>query len=188
MSIIQYTIECSLLYNNQPKPKRAYFFTEYTFEQIMAVDPGVDVIICSSPYGTYTWEAKALCIDHKVGLFKLKAFMGAIRKNGDDFLNYLLQEEKSSRLSKLKSLLDKASVPVGFQVYIFGSYLRREIYKDIDLILVYPVGSAEGLISSTGKSINQALKEKLSQLDITVCSEAEYGTMSFENDNRTKIR
>jgi len=165
-----------------------YFFTEYTFEQIMAIDPGVDVIICSSPYGTYTWEAKALCIDHKIGLFNLKAFMGAIRKNGDEFLNYLLQEEKSSRLSKLKSLLDKASVSAGFQVYIFGSYLRREIYTDIDLILVYPVGSAEGLISSTVKSINQALKGKLSQLDITVCSEAEYGAMSFENDNRTKIR
>ena len=114
--------------------------------------------------------------------------MGAIRKNGDEFLNYLLQEEKSSRLSYLKSLLDKASVPLGFQVYIFGSYLRREIYKDIDLILVYPVGSAEGLIFSIVESINQAFKEKSSQLDITVCSEAEYKAMSFENDNRTKIR
>jgi hypothetical protein len=165
-----------------------YFFTEYTFEQIMAIDPGVDVIICSNPCGTYTWEAKALSIDHKIGLFTLRAFMGAIRKNGEEFLNYLLQEEKSSRLSKLKSLLDKAAVPISFQVYIFGSYLRREIYKDIDLIVVYPVGSAEGLISSTVKIINQALKEKLSQLDITVCSEAEYGAMSFENDNRTKIR
>lgn len=114
--------------------------------------------------------------------------MGAIRKNGDEFLNYLLQEERSSRLSYLKSLLDKASVPVGFRVYIFGSYLRREIYKDIDLILVYPVGSTKRLISSIVESINQALKEKLSQIDITVCSEAEYGAMSFENDNRTKIR
>ncbi len=50
--------------------------------------------------------------------------MGAIRKNGDEFLNYLLQEEKSSRLSCLKSLVGKASVPLGFQLYIFGSYLR----------------------------------------------------------------
>ncbi|MEG4350448.1 hypothetical protein QUA74_11950 [Microcoleus sp. LAD1_D3] len=165
-----------------------YFFTEYTFEKIMAIDPGVDAIICSNPYGRYTWEAKALCIDHKIGLFTLRTFMGAIRKNGDEFLDYLLQEDKSSRLSYLKSLLDKASVPVGFQVYIFGSYLRREIYKDIDLILVYPVGAAEGVLFSIVESINQAFKEKSSQLDITVCSEAEYKAMSFENDNRTKIR
>jgi predicted nucleotidyltransferase len=168
-----------------------YFFTEYTFEQIMATDPGVDAIICSNPYGTYTAEAKVLCIDQKIGLFTLKTFMGAIRKNGDEFLNYLLQEEKSDRLSYLKSLIDKVSVPVGFQVYIFGSYLRRELYKDIDLILVYPVRAAEELISSIVESINQVFKEKSSQLDlldITVCSEAEYKTMSFENDNRTKIR
>ncbi|MGI0492450.1 hypothetical protein ACN4EG_11750 [Alkalinema pantanalense CENA528] len=168
-----------------------YFFTEYTFEQIMAIDPGVDVIICSSPYGTYTQETKALCIDHKIGLFTLKTFMGAIRKNGDEFLNYLLQEERTSRLSHLKLLLDKASVPVDFRVYVFGSYLRREIYKDIDLILIYPVGATEKLISSTVESINKVFKEKLSQLDIldmTVCSEAEYKAMNFENDNRTKIR
>ena len=168
-----------------------YFFTEYTFDQIMAIDPGVDVIICSSPYGTYTREAKALCIEYKIGLFTISTFKGAIRKNGDEFLNYLLQADKSSRLRYLISLIDKASVPVGFQVYIFGSYLRREIYKDIDLILVYPAGSAKELISSIVESIHQVFKEKLSQLDILdiiVCSEAEYKAMSFENDNRTKIR
>jgi hypothetical protein len=52
----------------------------------------------------------------------------------------------------------------------------------------FPLGDPKTVRSVAVKSINQTLKEKLSQLDITVCSEAEYRAMSFENDNRTKIR
>jgi len=114
--------------------------------------------------------------------------MGAIRKDGDEFLNYLLQAERSSRISFSKSLLNKASVPPRFQVYIFGSYLRRELYNDIDLILVYPIETGQELISSALESIHQVFEERASQLDITVCSEAEYTTLSFEDDNRTRIR
>jgi hypothetical protein len=165
-----------------------YFFTEYTFEKIMAIDPGIDAIICSNPYGTYTWEAKALCIEHEIGLFTLKTFMGAIRKDGDEFLNYLVQEERTNRLSFSQSLLDDTSVPSRFQVYLFGSYLRRELYNDIDLILVYPIRADQELISSTLESIRQVFKERASQLDITVCSEVEYTTMRFEDDNRARIR
>jgi hypothetical protein len=165
-----------------------YFFTEYTFEKIIAIDPGVDVIICSNPYGTYTWEAKALCIEQNIGLFTLKTFMGAIRKDGSEFLNYLVQEERANRLSFSQSLLSEASVPPRFQVYLFGSYLRRELYNDIDLILVYPIEAEQELVSSTLESIRQVFKERASQLDITVCSEVEYRTMRFEDDNRTKIR
>lgn len=165
-----------------------YFFTEYTFEKIMSVDPAIDAIICSNPYGTYTWQAKALCIDHKIGLFTFRGFMGAIRKNGDEFLNYLLQDDRTSRLNFSRSLLSKASVPPRFQVYVFGSYLRRELYNDIDLILVYPIEADQFLISSTLESISRVFEERASQLDITVCSEAEYTTMSFEDDNRNRIR
>ena len=148
-----------------------YFFTEYTFDQIMMTDPGVDAIICSNPYSSYTREAKALCIDNKIGLFTLRLFMGAIRKDGEDFLNYLLKEESSRRLSFVKSLINKASVPSRFQVYVFGSYLRRDLYNDIDLILVYTVGVAQSLISSTVESITQVFDKRSLQLDMTVCSE-----------------
>ena len=166
-----------------------YFFTEYTFEKVMAIDPAVDAIICSNPYGTYTREAKALCIDRKIGLFTLRSFMGAIRKDCDEFLNYLLTDQKSSRLSFLISMLSKASVSSSFQVYIFGSYLRRELYNDIELIVVYTVGADQELISSTlDDSISQVFEKQASQLDITVCSEEEYAAMSFEDDNRTRIR
>lgn len=165
-----------------------YFFTEYTFEQVMSLDPAVDAIICSNPYGDYTREAKSLCIEHKIGLFTIKSFMGAIRKKGDEFLNYLVQTEKSSRLNFSKSLLSQASMPSSFRVYMFGSYLRRELYNDIDLILVYPSGANKVLIDSALESIDQVFEEQSSLLDITVCSEEEYRTMSFEDDNRIRIR
>jgi hypothetical protein len=154
----------------------------------MAIDPSVDAIICSNYYGAYTEEAKCLCINNKIGLFTIKTFMGAIRKDGDEFLNYLPQDERSGRLNHSKSLINKASIPVGFQVYIFGSYLRREIYQDIDLILVYPFGVVEELVSSTIESINQVFKERASLLDITVCSNVEYKTINFQDDNRYRIK
>jgi hypothetical protein len=165
-----------------------YFFTEYTFEKTMAIDPGIDVIICSNLYGSYTQEAKALCIEHKIGLFTLKTFMGAIRKDGDEFLNYLLQSEKTERIDSLKSRINKVSFPPRFQIYSFGSYLRRELYNDIDLILVYPTGADQELVSSTQELVSSALEGQASQLDITVCSEVEYTTLRFEDDNRTRIR
>lgn len=154
----------------------------------MMTAPGVDAIICSNPYGSYTGEAKALCIDNKIGLFTLRSFMGAIRKDGEDFLNYLLREESSRRLNFVKSLINKTSVPSRFQVYVFGSYLRRDLYNDIDLILVYPVRSAQSLISSTVESINQVFDKRSLQLDMTVCSEAEYRRMKFEDDHRSRIK
>jgi len=165
-----------------------YFFTEYTFEKTITVDPAVDAIICSNPYGRYTLEAKALCISHEIGLFTLKTFMGAIRKDGDEFLNYLLNDEKSGRISHSQSLLRQATVPSDFQVYIFGSYLRREIYKDIDLILVYPTGTELDLISSTVERIRQIFNDRLLLLDITIGSGIEYEAMSFENDNRIRLQ
>ncbi len=114
--------------------------------------------------------------------------MGAIRKNGDEFLNYLLNEGRSGRISNSQSLIRQATVPLDFQVYIFGSYLRREIYKDIDFILVYPTGTESDLISSTVENIRQVFKDRLLLLDITICSEIEYKAMSFENDNRVRIQ
>lgn len=165
-----------------------YFFTEYTFNKVMVIHPAIDAIICSNPYGSYTREAKALCIDQKIGLFMLKGFMGAIRKNGDDFLNYLLKEERTRRLYDLSLCIDKTTISSCFQVYAFGSYLRQELYKDIDLFLVYSIGTNQDLVSATLKSLGEAFERFLSPIDITVCSEAEYKAMSFIDKNPTRIK
>ena len=165
-----------------------YFFTEYTFYKVMAIDPAIDAIICSCPMATYTDDAKALCIEHKIGLFKLREFMGAIHKDGEDFLNYLLREEQRRRVTSLQSYLDKASIPFGFQIYVFGSYIRRERYKDIDLLLVYSTEAEKELINSTKKSIYEEFQGDSSVLHITVCSEAEYQTIILDYDNRIRVK
>lgn len=165
-----------------------YFFTEYTFDQIMAIDPAIDAIICSCPYASYTLDAKAMCIEHQIGLFKLKEFMGAIRKKGDDFLNYLLGEDKKWRIDNLKSKLEKASIPVEFQVYVFGSYIRKLIYEDIDLFLVYTSEVEKKFINSTIKTIQEKLSLNPSFLDITVCSKTEYQSIKLDYDNRTRVK
>jgi predicted nucleotidyltransferase len=164
-----------------------YFFTEYTLDQIIAIDPAIDAIICSCPYGTYTSDAKALCIEHSIGLFRLREFMGAIRKDGEDFLNYLLREEQKYRIDILQSYVEKASIPCEFQIYVFGSYIRREIYKDIDLILVYPMEATKELINSTIKSLKKELPWNSSILDIIVFSATEYQAVSLDHDNRKRI-
>ena len=165
-----------------------YFFTEYTFDQIMAIDPAIDAIICSCPAAMYTKDVKALCIEHKIGLFKLREFMGAIRKDGDEFLNYLLREEQKWRIANLQSYLEKAAIPDDFQIYVFGSYIRRELYKDIDLILVYSMKATKDLINTAIQTIKKELPWNSSVLDITVCSEIEYRTINLDYDNRTRVK
>ena len=166
-----------------------YFFTEYTFNNIMAIDPAIDVIICSNPYGSYTKESKALCIENEVGLFTLRQFMGAIHKDGEDFLNYLLQEEISQRVFELKvNYIDEAFIPGDFQVYVFGSYLRRDLYRDIDLLLVHPNGVNQKLVTTTVESLRKVFENSPSPLDITVSFEAEYNTMSFVDKSPTRIK
>lgn len=169
-----------------------YFFTEHTFNQITAIDPAIDAIICSNPYASYTEDAKSLCIDQNIGLFSLKEFMGAIRKKGNEFLNYLLQENKNLRIQTFSALLQKASIHHDFEVYLCGSYLRYSLYKDIDIILVYSPGTSNQLVQSTKELIRKAfnssiLSKKCMKLDYIVCSKNEYSSMVFQDDNRTRV-
>ena len=169
-----------------------YFFTEYTFHQITAIDPAIDVIICSNPHASYTEEAKSLCIGQNIGLFNLREFMGAIRKQGNEFLNYLLQEDKTLRIKYFEQILQKASIHHDFEVYLCGSYLRHYLYKDIDIILVYPSGASKQLIAVAKNNIskvfnNSSLNKGYMKLDYTICSKNEYGSMSFNNDNRIRV-
>ena len=113
--------------------------------------------------------------------------MGAIRKDGEDFLNYLLREEQRFRITQLQSSLEKALIPCGFKVYVFGSYIRRELYKDVDLILVHPKEATKELINSTINEIKKELPWKAFIIDISVLSEEEYKHINLDYDNRTRV-
>jgi len=164
-----------------------YYFTEYTFNKVMAVDPQVDVIICSNPYGQYSESAKNLCIENRIGLFMLREFMGAIRKTGDEFLNYLLRSEERERLDKFRKPLRNKGLARGLKIYLLGSYLRRKVYRDIDITIVYEVGVTESEIDKAVEAIKTVAGEESTKLDFTICSTKEFSDMEFYHNNLTVI-
>ncbi|NJL04022.1 MAG: nucleotidyltransferase domain-containing protein [Chloroflexaceae bacterium] len=168
-----------------------YVFTEYTFDKILAIDPYVEVILCSNPSGEYTDTAKQLCIENKIGLFKLREFMGAVRKTGEDFLNYLLVEERNERISHSKNALEHALkdafLPKGLEAYLFGSFLRRKIYRDIDVLIVYKNDQAQLAVERLAHILKRVAEQYSSLIDITICSSQEFPNLPLKNNNLTKI-
>lgn len=164
-----------------------YYFTEYTFEKVMAVDPQVEVIICSCPSGQYSEGAKQLCIEHGIGLFMFGEFMGALRQTGEYFLNYLLKSEREGRISFLKRSLERTDLPKGIQVYLFGSYLRRKLYEDIDAAIVYSDLQSKEAIERVSGVLKTALGGLAPKLDLTVCSSTELSALKLTHDNLTRV-
>jgi len=164
-----------------------YFFTEYTFEKVIAVDPEVDAIICSCTAGTYASGAKRMCIENGIGLFMLPEFMGAVRNTGEDFVNYLLRSEKDNRIQTIKNPLQKAGLSHGLSIYLFGSYIRRKIYQDIDIMAVYSNPSAKEDVVKAEEAIRNHFKGQSPLIHTTACSSAEFSTLKFHHDNLTKI-
>lgn len=164
-----------------------YFFTEYTFEKVMAVDPQVEAIICSCPAGQYSEGAKQLCIENGIGLFMFKEFMGALRHNGDRFLNFLLRDEREIRINSFKRPLERTKLPKGLKVYLFGSYMRNKLYQDIDAAIVYSNDTARNSVDEVSEVLKKELREQSHKLDITVCSSEEFSALKLDHDNLTKV-
>lgn len=164
-----------------------YYFTEYTFDKIMAIDPTINAIICSCPAGTYSDSAKRLSIESGIGLFMLGEFMGAIRNKGEDYLNYLPKSERQYRVASIKQLVKDSKPASGVSVYLFGSYLRRRIYSDIDLMLVYSNSADRSAIQTLESTIKEKLQRKSESLDISVTSSTEFASLKFKHNNLTPI-
>lgn len=165
-----------------------YHFTEYTLEKVLAVDPSVDAIICSNPYSTYSESAKRQCIQESIGLFMLKEFMGAIRMDGDKFLNYLVNSERDERIQDFSSRLHKNPMLVGIcKIYLFGSFLRQKVYDDIDVIVVPKQHYSADTVDNVIRKIIDCLGDYPSKLDFTVCSEEEFSKLGLTHDNRVRV-
>lgn len=164
-----------------------YYFTNHTLDRVLEIDPSVDAIICSCPAGEYVESAKAECIQQGIGLFMLGEFMGAIRLDGEAYLNFLVRADKEQRVRHLGRLIAELRPSPSVSVYAFGSYLRRKLYNDIDLIIVYrDAASKVGVGILEGEIIRKLQNEGVSA-DIIVASATEYATLTFDQDNRTKV-
>lgn len=163
-----------------------YYFTDYTLDRVLEIDPAVDAIICSCPVIEYSPSAKRICIESGIGLFMLGEFMGAIRYDGEPFLNYLLRSERDGRLGKIIGAAKKLSPPRGVSVYAFGSFLRRKLYDDIDLLVVYNEPTDSKTIKEFVSRLAVEVEKQLGKSDITVSSEREFATLKLKHNNLTK--
>ncbi|MEE4180199.1 nucleotidyltransferase domain-containing protein [Pseudomonas viridiflava] len=164
-----------------------YHFTNHTLDRVLEIDPSVNAIICSCPAGQYVESAKAECIQQGIGLFMLAEFMGAIRLEGEAYLNFLVRADKEQRVRDLGRLIAELRPAPRVSVYAFGSYLRRKVYNDIDLIIIYrDAASRVGAGLLEGELIRK-LQTEGESADITVASATEYAALTFDQDNRTKV-
>lgn len=164
-----------------------YCFTEYSFDRVMAMSPEVDAIICSNPSGCYSDAAKRHCIDQEVGLFMLNEFMGALRFKDDRFLNYLVRIDQEARVSDLKNVLRSAQLPSGLSAYVFGSYIRKKVFGDIDVMVVYSNEESRKAVASFQSILKTAKDFASAHFDFTLCSVQEFEALTLQHDNLTKI-
>lgn len=166
-----------------------YFFTEYSLDQVIAIDPAIDAIICALPAGGYGYGAKAACIEQGIGLFKLNEFMGAINTQGEDYLNYLLRSARESRLDQLWRIVEACDLQCKATVYAFGSYLRRMLHGDVDLVLVYSPTMRPDSVAVVEQTLAKAVRANSLVPDIIVASEAEFSELRLQlrHDNLTKV-
>jgi hypothetical protein len=164
-----------------------YYFTDYTLERVLEVDPAVDAIICSSPAARYSDSAKRQCIERGLGLFMLGEFMGAINFQGEQYLNFLLRADREARELHLKDLSKQARPPSGLSVYAFGSFLRRRVHEDIDLMLVYDEPAHRSEIEAFEARLEELVRKRLGHPDVSVASAREFATLKFRHDNLTRV-
>lgn len=164
-----------------------YYFTDYTLDRVLEVDPAINAIICSSPAGQYSESAKTCCIEKGIGLFMLGEFMGAIRHNGENYLNFLLRADSEARSVGLKRILKNIQPPARICVYAFGSFLRRRVYRDVDLLIVYEGVANIAAVKNFESLLFSEVQKQFGQPDITVASTEEFSNLKLKYNNLTQV-
>ncbi|MBI1325582.1 nucleotidyltransferase domain-containing protein [bacterium] len=164
-----------------------YYFTDYTLDRVLEVDPGVDAIICSSPAGQYSDSTKQQCIERGIGLFMLGEFMGAIHHTGDQYLNFLLKADRDSRLLGIKGIVQESLPPSGVRVFLFGSFIRRKVYGDIDVLIVHDAPTAAVRIKQFESTLEQKIRKQFGEPHTSFASEREFAALRLEHDNLTQV-
>lgn len=164
-----------------------YYFTDYTLERVLEVDPAVNAIICSSPAGQYSDSAKKQCIERGIGLFMLGEFMGAIHQSGEQYLNFLLRADREQRTSGLKRLSQEAAPPPRTRVFAFGSFIRRKHYQDVDLMIVYEEPSDLAMLKLFECELGRLIRKRLGEADVAVASGREFTALRLKYDNLTQV-
>ncbi|MGI4848563.1 MAG: nucleotidyltransferase domain-containing protein [Janthinobacterium lividum] len=164
-----------------------YYFTDYTLERVLEVDPSIDAIICSSPAGQYSYSAKHHCIERSIGLFMLGEFMGAIFHKGDQYLNFLLKADRKHRTNDLKQLSQGSVPPKKTRVFAFGSFMRQKLYQDVDLIIVYEEPADTAKMKLFESELERLIRKRFGEPDIVVTSAREFTALRLKYDNLSQV-
>jgi hypothetical protein len=74
-----------------------YIVSVADIHEILADQHGIDAIVTMSDWNAYSQEAEALCMEHGIGLFKFREFLGAVYYDADRFINYRPPKDNERR-------------------------------------------------------------------------------------------
>lgn len=165
-----------------------YSFTEYSLERICDIDPGIDAILCLNPSSTHSIGAKRTCIEKGIALHSLSEFMAAINFNDDRFLDCLTKKLKNERIDDLKKELEKSDLDGSVEVYVFGSYLRHNLYEDVDILVVHEDNVDKTKLDYICSVIRTNIKILTGkESDLEIIDKSRFPSHSLIRDNKVRI-
>jgi predicted nucleotidyltransferase len=117
----------------------------------------------------------------------LGEFIGAILHSGDQYLNFLLRAEREQRTSGLKQLVQEAKVPTRTRVYVFGSFIRRKLYGDVDVMIAYEEPADTATLKAFESEMERLIRKRFGNPDVTVASAQEFNALRLNYDNLTQV-
>ncbi len=123
-----------------------------------------------------------------IGLFKLREFMGALNFEGERFINFLESNIKFERISFFKRQLQKSKLGRDkFYIYLYGSYLRKQLFNDIDILIVYEDCMSSEEVDFLKQEIKLLFPNLAAKLHFQCCSKKEFTKLKMDYDNKQKI-
>ncbi len=103
-------------------------------------------------------------------------------------LNFLGTDDRKDRIDYFIDRLQESELLYNkCNVYLFGSYLRKKIFNDIDLLLVYKNGVTYEEVDSLIEEIKIKLSDIASKLHFQCCSVQEFPRLEINYDNKQRV-
>lgn len=114
--------------------------------------------------------------------------MGALNFQGEKFLNFLGNDDRNDRINFFTYKLKESKLShKKCKVYLFGSYLRKRVFNDIDLLLVFKNGVTSQEVDSFIEEIKSRFPNIASKLHIQCCSVQEFSGLEMNYDNKQQV-
>ncbi|MDJ0530874.1 MAG: nucleotidyltransferase domain-containing protein [Xenococcaceae cyanobacterium MO_207.B15] len=129
-----------------------------------------------------------MALKDNIGLFNLREFMGALNFQGEKFRNFLGRDEKSSRISLFHHKLEASTLlRHKCNVYLYGSYLRKKVFNDIDILIVYEDFISSEEVDSLIEEVQLRLSDLATKLHFQCCAKKEFKQLRMRFDNKQKV-